>query len=99
MVRNIRLAAARAPIVIVGLAWLIQWCVPFITVAEASATRGFPAAVVVRNDVVFAVTRIVACSNPGNGRHVRTRRTTRRSPAATAAQEAIDRAMTPVVAG
>src|SRR6185436_3260917 len=61
--------------------------------AERRAT-----AVVVRDHVVLAVAGIAAGADPRDRRHLRPRRTRVLRAAAAGAEEAVDRAMTPVVA-
>src|SRR6202166_715362 len=55
-------------------------------------------AVIVRNDVVPLVRGIAAGADPGDGRHLRARRTGIHAAAVTGAQRSVDRAVAPVVA-
>src|ERR1700676_2243653 len=98
MIRNVGLGISGTPVVIVGLAGLKQGCIAFVAIAEASAAGALAAAVVIGNDVVLAVTRVVTGADPGDGRHVRTRRARRLRSAATPAQKPVDCAMPPIVA-
>src|SRR6185312_11099378 len=56
-------------------------------------------AVVVRNDVVVAVAGVVAGAHPGHRRGLRARRAALHRAAAATAQEAVDGAVAPVLAG
>jgi len=54
-------------------AWEIQWCLPFRTMAVATAADCFATAVVVGDQVIPVVSGIVAGTDPGNRRRFRTR--------------------------
>ena len=97
VLRNIRRAIPRAPVVIVGLTGLVEGRIAFIPIAEAAITLRFAAAVVIRNDVILTVRRIVASADPSDRGHFRPRWATRLSATATTAQEAIDRTVAPVL--
>src|SRR5882762_4039078 len=74
MIGNVGFAAARAPVVVVGLKRDVQRRVPFIAIAQAAAAGALAAAIVVRDDVRPAVVRIVTGADPGDRRHLRTGR-------------------------
>ena len=98
MIGNVGLAISRAPVVVVGLERYVQRCVALISITHASAARRLAAAVVVRDDVVFAIERVVTSSYPGDRGHLGAGRTGILRPPAAAAQIAVDRAVAPVVA-
>ena len=66
MVGNIGLGVSGAPVVVIGLAGLKQGRVAFVAVAEASAAGALAAAVIIGNDIVLAVARIVTGPDPGD---------------------------------
>src|SRR5580692_3647441 len=98
VIRNVRLAVARAPIVVVRLTRLVERRITLVAIAEASSAGGLAAAVVIGDHVILAVARIVASSNPRHRRHIRAGRTAGRTAAAASAQETVDRAVAPVIA-
>src|SRR6185295_17307607 len=71
VIRDVRLRAARAPVVVVRLEWNIQRRVALVAIAETPPARALAAAVVVRNRVVLAVGRVVAGADPRDERHLR----------------------------
>src|SRR5277367_1708801 len=85
VVRDIGVSIAGAPVDVVRLPGAIDGRIAFVAVTEAATARTFAATVIVGNDVVLAVTGIVARPDPGHGRHVGTWRAGRlRAAAATA---------------
>src|SRR5712692_3256511 len=71
----------------------------FCIVADTSPTRALSATITIANDIVFALAGMVAGADPRGGRWHRARRAIVRAAAAARAQEPIDRAVLPVVAG
>src|SRR5919107_23637 len=69
MIRNVRLGAAGAPVVVVRLKGNIKRRVPFVAVAEAAAARALAATVVVRDGVVLAIRRVLTGADPRDHRH------------------------------
>ena len=70
----------------------------FVSVAEAPPAERLSAAVVVRNDVVFAVRRVSAGTDPCHRRHFGAWWARLVRAPTTTAQEAVDRAVAPVLA-
>jgi len=70
-----------------------------VAVAQAPPAGRLTAAIVVREDVVLVVARIVAGADPGDRCGLRARRARRDRAAATAAEKAVDAAVAPVLAG
>jgi hypothetical protein len=85
MVGNVGLAAARAPIVGVGLKRDVQRRVPLIAIAQAAAAGALAAAIVVRDYIHPTVVRIVTGADPGGRGHFRAWRTRARRAATAAA--------------
>src|SRR4051794_29408885 len=75
MIGNVGRPISRTPVVVVGLERNIQWRVALISITHASAARRLPAAVVVRDDVVFAIQGVVTSPDPGYRGHLRPWRT------------------------
>src|SRR6185312_3582327 len=98
VIGNVRGTAAGAPVVIVGTEGNVKGHVALVPVAQTAPATALSAAIVVRNDVIEAVRRIVTGANPCDGRLRGSRRTRGCRAAATAAEVAIDRAVAPVVA-
>ena len=99
VIRDVGGAAAGAPVVVVGLSGLEHGRVALVAVAEAAATGRLATAVVIGDHVILAVAGIVAGAYPGYRGHLGSGRAGRLRPAATAAQEPVDRAVPPVLAG
>ena len=57
-------ACAKAPVDIVGIAWIVQRSVTLISLAETISTRRFTAAIIVGNYVVFVVHRVFTGADP-----------------------------------
>src|SRR6516225_3463477 len=91
--------AARAPVVVVRPEGHIQGLVVLVATAQAATARALTAAVIVRDDVVTPVPRIVAGPYPGDRRVLGARRTAVSRASATAAQEPVDGTVPPVLAG
>jgi hypothetical protein len=98
VIGNVGLAISRAPIVIVGLERYVQRCVALISITHASAARRLAAAVVVRDDVVFAIERVVTSPYPGDSGHRSPRGTGILSSPTAPTQISINRAVAPVIA-
>src|ERR1700730_16908909 len=96
MVGNAHLTAC-APVVIVGGKRHVQRLVVLVSIAQAASATRLTAAVVIGNDVIAAVSRVVAGADPGDCRRLRPRRAAVGGAAAAAAQEAVDRAVAPVL--
>src|SRR5690606_30094256 len=88
-----------APVHVIVQEELVTRTLSGLRVALAAATRGLAAAVVVADQVVLAIMRVMASANPRDGRGRRARRAGGSCAAAARAQEPVHRAMTPVVAG
>ena len=73
--------------------------VAHVVVTQAAAATGLAAAVVVGNDVIQVVRRVPAGTDPGHGGHLRAGRAGVVGAAATTAEETIDGAVAPVIAG
>src|ERR1700722_14811153 len=99
VIGDIRLRVSRAPVVIVGSSGLKECGVAFVAIAEAATARALAAAVVIRDHVVRIVARVVTSADPSDERHVGAGRAHRLRAAAASAQESVDRAMPPVLAG
>src|SRR5580700_1626834 len=99
VIGDIRLRVSRAPVVIVGSSGLKECGVALVAIAETTPARALAAAVVIRDHVVRIVARVVASADPGDERHVGAGRAHGLRTAAASAQESVDRAMPPVLAG
>src|SRR5439155_5241879 len=89
---------AEAPQEVVVLHGEVERPLPLGARAPAAHAERLPAAVVVRDDVVLPVAGVAAGADPGEGRHLRPRRAGVLRAAAAGAEEAVDRAVPPVVA-
>src|SRR5690606_34858255 len=87
-----------APVDVVALGGVVGGLVALVAVAEAAPAVVLAAAVVVADHVVLAVGGVAAGADPGDRRHRRARRARGRAAAAARAQEAVDRAVAPVLA-
>ncbi len=76
----------------------IQGFLAFRAVAIAAGAKRFTAAIVVRNQVVPVIDRVVAGANPVNGRGLTARRTAALGTAAATAKRAANGAIPPVIA-
>src|ERR1700692_3029749 len=72
--------------------------IALIVLAGAPPPRHAATTVIVRNDVVPLIRRLAAGADPGDGRHLRTRRTGIHAAAVTSAQRSVDGAVAPIVA-
>ncbi len=98
VIGNVGLAISRAPIVVVGLERNVQRCVALISIAHASAARRLAAAVVVRDDIVLSIERVVTSSYPCDRGHLGAGRTGVLRSSAAATKIPVDGAVAPVVA-
>src|SRR5205823_9667491 len=94
----VRVGVGHAPVEVVVARRPVHRLLALVTVALAVAAAGFPATVVVGDDVVAAVAGVVARADPGDGRGGGARWTGAGGAAAAGAQEAVDGAVLPVVA-
>src|SRR6516162_7122634 len=91
--------AARTPVVVVRFEGHVERLVALVAIAQTAAALTLAAAIIVGHDVVMPVGRVVTGSYPGDGRGLGARRAAvGRAPAA-GAQEAVDGAVSPVLAG
>src|SRR5438045_2541697 len=88
---------ARAPIVVIRFVGHIQRLVVFVAIAQAAAALALTTAVVVGDDVVMPVGRIVTGPDPGDGRGLGARRAAVCRATAAGAQESVDGAVPPVL--
>src|SRR5256885_16982309 len=95
----VRVGVGHAPVEVVVTRRPVHRLLALVTVALAVAAAGFPATVVVGDDVVAAVGGGVARADPGDGRGGGARWTGAGSAAAAGAQEAVDGAVLPVAPG
>src|SRR3569833_2844727 len=98
MIGNVGRPISRTPVVVVGLERNVQRRVALISITHASPARRLPAAVVVRDDVVFAIQWVVTSPYPGHGGHLRARRTGILRSTAASAKIPINRAVAPIIA-
>ena len=77
----------------------VRGSISHVVVAQAAAARGLAAAVVVGNDVVQVVRRVLAGADPGHGVHTGSRGTGNVGAAAATAEETVNGAVAPVIAG
>src|SRR5690242_2053230 len=92
------LGVGHAPVDVVVTREPIHRLLVFITLAETITAAHLSAAVIVGNNVIASVGRIVAGANPGNGRGLCAGRTGRGGPAATGAQKSINGTVLPILA-
>src|SRR6185312_9618437 len=85
VIGNVRDTAAGAPVVIVGAEGYVKRHIPLVPVAETAPAAALAAAIVVGDDGIEAIRRIVARAHPGHGRLHGSRRTGRCGTPATAA--------------
>ena len=90
---------AKAPVDVVVGKGAVGRRVVHVVIAEATAAGGLAAAVVVGNDVVQVVGRVPAGADPGHRVHAGARGAGIVGAAAATAEEAVDGAIAPVVAG
>src|SRR6185436_5880909 len=95
---DVRLRTARAPVVVVRLEWNVQRRIALVAIAQTTAAGALAAAVIVGDGVVLTVGRVVARADPGDQRHLRSRRAGALRAAAAIAEETVDRAVAPVIA-
>src|SRR5438128_1844805 len=76
----------------------IDWHLALRVRADTSAAWGFATAVAIAHDVIPIVARVVTRPDPGSGRGRCPGRTLMRAAAAARTQEAVDRAILPVLA-
>src|SRR6202023_1006741 len=93
----VRVGVGHAPVEVVVARRPVRRLLALVTVALAVAAAGLPATVVVGEDVIAAVTGVVAGADPGDGRGGSARRTGTGGAAAARAQEAVDGAVLPVL--
>src|SRR5204863_8084388 len=89
----------RAPVVVIRFVGHIQRLVVFVAIAQAAAALALTTAVVVGDDVVMPVGRIVTGPDPGDGRGLGARRAAVCRATAAGAQESVDGAVPPVLTG
>src|ERR1043165_3848070 len=87
-----------APVDVVVRAHPIAGTLALVVVALAFATGALAAAVVVRDEVVAAIGRVLAGAGPADLGSLGARRALRGAAAAAAAQEAVEGAVAPVLA-
>ena len=97
MIRHVSFTSG-TPIQIVRVLRPVNRRIPFIPVAHAIAAASLAAAIVVRDHIVLTVSRVAAGPDPRNVRHDRSRWTACGRASATAAQIAINGAVTPITA-
>src|SRR5205807_7490 len=88
---------AGTPVVVVRLEGHIQRLVAFVAVAQTAAALALAAAVVVGNDVVVPIARIVTGPDPRDGRGLGAGRAAVCRPSAAGTQESVDGAVPPVL--
>src|SRR5207302_54355 len=90
---------ARAPVVVIRFEGHVERLVVFVAIAQAAAALALTTAVVVGDDVVMPVGRIVTGPDPGDGRGLGARRAAVCRATAAGAQESVDGAVPPVLTG
>ena len=77
----------------------IRRLVRFVPVTQTTTATGLTTAIVIGNNIVLKVGRILTCTYPGHWRHFRAWRTGCMSASATTTEKTINCAVTPVIAG
>jgi hypothetical protein len=98
MIRNVGLAASRAPVVVVRLEGLVEGRIAFVPVAQATTAGTLAATIVVGDHAVTSVGWIMTGADPGDGGLLGAGRTRVLRPATATAQIAVNRTMAPVLA-
>jgi hypothetical protein len=98
MIRNVGLAASRAPVVVVRLEGLVERRIAFVPVAQAPTAGTLAATIVVGHHVVASVGWIMTGADPGDGGLLGAGGTRVLRSATAAAQITVNRTMAPVFA-
>src|SRR5581483_4452259 len=98
MVRNVGLAAPRAPVIVVRLERSIQRRVALIPIAQTPPAGALATTIIVGHHIITPVRRVVTSANPGYRRLRRARRASVLRATATAAQITVNGAVTPILA-
>jgi hypothetical protein len=93
------LRVGHAPVDVVVNTHAVAGALAFVEVAQAAAAGDFAAAIVVADQIGFAVLGILARADPSDFGDFRSRRTLAEGAAAAVTEEAIQRAVAPIIAG
>ena len=87
---------SQTPVQVIILLWAVSRTIALITIAQTASTTGLATTVVIGNHIVFLISRVIAGTDPGQGRHFCAGRTGTGCATTTTAQKTINGAKTPV---
>ena len=86
-----------APVDVIVFWWVVSGFVALVTITETPATATFATTIVIRDDIAFAIRRILTGTDPGNRRGLRTGWALGYGATTTAAEKSVNSAVAPIV--